>query len=118
MTPDQPLRLRFSLTRTEMRTGDPVNPNSSRSRLSRNRRYPASRNPVENMTNVGGRVWAWVAKSTFGCLPPRTGGGVAAMTSASQPLSRPVGVHCGEHRGAVPGLPDHLDGAAGLQHCA
>jgi hypothetical protein len=34
----QRLRGRFSRTRTEIRTGDPVNPNSSRSRRSRNRR--------------------------------------------------------------------------------
>jgi hypothetical protein len=34
----QLFRDRFSRTRTEIRTGDPVNPNSSRSRRSRNRR--------------------------------------------------------------------------------
>ena len=44
-----------------------------------------------NNTKVGGRIAAWVANSTFGCLPLRTGGGVAAMRSESQPLSCPVG---------------------------
>ena len=54
-----------------------------------------------NSTNVGGRVWACVANSTFGCLPPRTGGGVAAMTSESQPLSRPVGMRWSHDASAV-----------------
>src|SRR5207237_1111088 len=84
-------RPRFSRTRTDSRIGEPVNPNSSRSRRSRNRRYPASRNPEVNSTKVGGRVAAWVANRILGCLPLRTGGGVAATTSESQPLSRPVG---------------------------
>jgi hypothetical protein len=44
-----------------------------------------------NRTNRGGRVPAWVANSTRGCFPPRTGGGVAAISSPSQLLSRPVG---------------------------
>ncbi len=38
LTRRQPLRPRFSRTRTDMRIGEPVNPNSSRSRRSRNRR--------------------------------------------------------------------------------
>ena len=54
-----------------------------------------------NSTNVGGRVLAWVANSTLGCLPPRTGGGVAAMTSDSQPLSRPVGMRRSQDASAV-----------------
>mgnify|MGYP001007801149 CR=1 FL=1 len=45
-----------------------------------------------NSTNVGGRLDAWVANNTRGCLPPRTGGGVAAINSPSQEFNRPVGI--------------------------
>ena len=62
---------------------------------------PASRKPLVNSTNVGGRVLAWVANRTLGCLPPRTGGGVAAITSDSQPLSRPVGIRRSQDSSAV-----------------
>src|SRR4029079_13856204 len=79
----QGLRPRFSRTRTEIRTGVPEKPNSSRSLRSRKRRCPASRTRLVNSTNVGGRALAWVANRIFGCFPPRTGGGVAAITSES-----------------------------------
>jgi hypothetical protein len=49
---------RFSRTLTLIRIGLPSNPNVSRSRRSRNRRKPASKNPVVNSTNVGGRAVA------------------------------------------------------------
>ena len=42
-------------------------------------------------TNVGGRVPAWVAKSTRGARPPRTGCGVACTTAVMNWLSWPVG---------------------------
>ncbi|CNH79712.1 Uncharacterised protein [Mycobacterium tuberculosis] len=45
-----------------------------------------------NSTNVGGRVVAWVANRMRGCLPPRTGGGLAATTSLIQVLSGPVAI--------------------------
>ena len=54
-----------------------------------------------NSTNVGGRVVAWVANRILGCLPPRTGGGVAATTSSSQALSRPVGIRVSHDSSAV-----------------
>ena len=44
----------------------------------------ASRKPEENSTKRGGWVPAWVANSTLGCRPPRTGGGVAAISAPSQ----------------------------------
>ncbi len=49
-----------------------------------------------NSTKCGGAAPAWVANRIFGCLPPRTGGGVAA-TRPAQPGIQPAGRH--------PGLP-------------
>ena len=54
-----------------------------------------------NSTKVGGRFEAWVANSTFGCFPPRTGGGVAWMSSLSHWLSRPVGIRRSHDSNAV-----------------
>ena len=54
-----------------------------------------------NSTKVGGRLAAWVANSTFGCLPLRTGGGVAWISSPSQEFSRPVGMRRSQEFSAV-----------------
>ena len=54
-----------------------------------------------NSTKCGGRMPAWVANRIFGCLPPRTGGGVAATSSVSQELSLPVGTRVSQPSSAV-----------------
>ena len=43
-----------------------------------------------NSTKCGGLVPAWVANMILGCLPPRTGGGVDAISAVSQAFSLPV----------------------------
>ena len=43
-----------------------------------------------NSTNFGGATPAWVANSTRGARPPRTGCGVACTSAVSHWLSRPV----------------------------
>ena len=54
-----------------------------------------------NNTNVGGRLVAWVANRIRGCLPPRTGGGVAATTSLIHALSCPVEMRASHDASAV-----------------
>ena len=54
-----------------------------------------------NNTNVGGLIVACVANKIRGCLPPRTGGGVAATTSLRNVLSRPVEIRVSHDPSAV-----------------
>ena len=54
-----------------------------------------------NSTNVGGRAAAWVANRIRGCLPPRTGGGVAATTSLRNEFSWPVVIRLSHEASAV-----------------
>src|SRR5690606_23831185 len=95
------LRERLSRTRIEMSIGVPTKPNSSRSRRSMNRRYDASRKPVVNSTNLGGRVPAWVPNRILGCLPPRIGCGWAATSWPRKVLRRPVGMRVSQPARAV-----------------
>src|SRR5207302_8013885 len=82
---------RRSLVLTLISIGVPRKPYCSRSRRSRKRRYAASNGPVVNKTKRGGATPGCVANSTYGCLPPRTGGGVAAMRSPRNAFSSAVG---------------------------
>ena len=63
-----------------------------------------------NSTKVGGRAVAWVANRILGCLPPRTGGGVAATISLRNVLSWPVEMR------AVPRRERALQGGHQLLH--
>ena len=65
------------------------------------RRYPGSRNPVVNSTNLGGRVEACVPNRMRGCLPPRSGCGCAATSSPRNALRRPVGMRVSQDSSAV-----------------
>ncbi len=56
-----------------------------------------------NSTNVGGLAVAWVANRMRGCLPPRTGGGVAATTSLTQVFSGPVPI-LASHDASAPSI--------------
>ena len=62
---------------------------------------PGLQKTVVNNTNVGGRAVAWVANRIRGCLPPRTGGGVAATTSLRNVFSRPVEIRVSHDSNAV-----------------
>jgi hypothetical protein len=52
-------------------------------------------------TKCGGPIPACVANMIFGCLPPRTGGGVCATSADSQALSLPVGTRVSQLASAV-----------------
>ena len=53
-----------------------------------------------NSTNLGGSIDACVAKRIFGCLPPRTGGGVGCTSSVRNALSLAVGTRVDQESSA------------------